>query len=264
MNVSEALYEGIALFELDVNAYGVMPPYWINTPDYSNGFKGAKGSPEDMQGEVNRIVSECLEVDEAINVYDEESARNFLYRNQVGIDCSGFAYHLIDRVVEGNLGNSFSDYLFIPKEGVVAASKKETWRSAYDLTASEASNLPPMVPLNWVCETFEKEPASQVNVARLCNDAASAEVPDFYDIQAGDLIQMKRDGKSKHIGIVAEAAGNEFTMWDSYREDRGYGGIRPHSIKIIDASLPLETQKWLDFETTRYDEFIIRRPNVFQ
>jgi hypothetical protein len=257
---AELLASNIEQFRLNVATQQVMPVYWINTPDYANGFKGAKGSPEELQAEIDRIIEHCQSVPEEINVNDTESARNFLYRNQVGIDCSAFVYHLIDKTLKSERDESFRKYLYVPKEGVITASTKDSWRVEHELTPTEIAELPPQVPLEWVCKTFNKEPASQVNVARLCNDEASSEVAELEEAQPGDLVSMKKNGKPKHVGVIVKTDGKEWEVWDSYREDAGYGGIMPHIVKIIGD----DVVHWSKFDANRYEGFIIRRPIAFQ
>ncbi len=264
MLTPEVLRTGIDQFELTVNDVEVMPVYWIITPDYGDGFKGAKGTPEDMQGEVIRILANCAEISEEVNVTSVNSARNFLYRNQIGIDCSGFVFNLFTRALESQGQESYAKSLYVPKPAIVQASTKESWRVEHELTAGELEDLPHQVPLEWVAKTFNKDLASQVNVARLCNDAASVAVPHLCETQPGDLIAMSKNGKSKHVAMVVEADDGLIEIWDSYRDDESYGGVMGHEIQIRDKTLPIEAQTWSDFDVSRYDNFAIRRPKALQ
>src|SRR3989344_3150686 len=255
----ESISVGIDQFKLEVVQAEVFPVYWINTPDYAAGFRAAKATPEEMQAEVDRIVQHCESVDENINVRDAGSARNFLYRNQIGLDCSAFVYHLVDRVLLADGRESLQHSLFVPRNSVISAASKDSWHDEHELTRSEAAELPEMVPLDWVCDTFKKEPVFQTNVARLCSAESSDGIEDLRSVVPGDLVYMTKSGKSKHVAIVTQVDGNEWEVWDSYREDDGYGGIMPHRVQITDPNAVLQDQKWTNFDKSRYDEFSVRR-----
>lgn len=262
MLTAEALRTGIEEFQLNVNGIEVMPVYWIIAPDYSDAFKGAKGTPEAMQSEVDRVLARCAEVSEEVNVRTVNGARNFLYRNQIATDCSGFGFNLLDRVTESEGLGSYADTIFVPRKAIIEASVKESWRVEHELTPDEIADLPTQVPLKWVSETFNKDLASQVNVVRLCNDAASIAVSHLCEVQPGDLIAMSKNGKSKHVAVIVEADDDLIEIWDSYRDDESYGGIMSHEIQIRDTNLPIESQTWTQFDTGRYDSFAIRRPKA--
>ena len=149
------------------------------------------------------------------------------------------------------------------KKELIQAATKDSWKDEHILTDDEIANLPAQVPLRWVCTIFNKEPASQVNVARLCNDMGSVAVASLVEVQSGDLIAMGKNSKSKHVAIVISVEDNSIEIWNSYREDASYGGIMSHQIRIIDKDAPIEEQSWLGFDLRRYENFAIRRPKAF-
>ncbi len=262
MITSEVLRKKVEDFKLEVLDWKVFPVYWINTPDFGRGFLGAKGSPEQMQKEVARIIKASSNADEEINVVNAGSARNFLYRNQIGIDCSGFVFHLLSKSIGGT--GRLVDTLFVPRDTVIAASEKDSWKRVRELSDKDKRRLPEMVPMEWVCNTFSKEPQFLTNVKSFSSDETSAIVTDYSEVTVGDIVIMEKKGRYKHMGIVTDVNGMEWEVWDSYREDDGYGGVRRHEVEIVNPSLSLNLQHWTDFDTTRYDAYSVRRLNVFQ
>src|SRR3989344_1132631 len=89
-----------------------------NVPYFNNktlGTRGAlkaevgKGSPEDIREEVKNIA-----IREKINIdnLDKDNLKRFLVDHNIGIDCSGFAYHVLNEESKergkGNLGNNIA------------------------------------------------------------------------------------------------------------------------------------------------------------
>ncbi len=100
MNYSQILKKAYKLFILDVEGKKVAVPYRINIPPAGHPARQGKSSPE--------VILKQLYTDAEKEGFNLKTAtvleiREFMESHKLGIDCSGFAYRMLDFLV-GELG----------------------------------------------------------------------------------------------------------------------------------------------------------------
>ncbi|MEK7471827.1 MAG: hypothetical protein AAB624_01130 [Patescibacteria group bacterium] len=140
--------------------------------------------------------------------------------NYKGVDCSGFAYHVMHALYQKVLGKELMDDLSVPKDDVLnGAQKFEEWKSAYLLSNQEAEELQDDVPMRWVVETFKRKPVNLCRAAGLMSDFSSIEVP-VSSMQIGDLVDLfSREGYGPHLAIVCSLDDGVVSLAHSGRKD---------------------------------------------
>lgn len=172
-----------------------------------------KGSPQEIEEEA-KILAIKKRVDLA--TLGEQALRAFLIDEKLGIDCSAFAYYVLEAEyrARGNalrirpLSNS-------PLRRMIAA-----WR-----------------------------PIENINVKTLAADINSHEIA-LSEVQAGDLIVLLGTGDAHdldHVLVVESVDNNTLqyvhSLW--WKSDGKYGGrIRHGQIHMTDPTKPLAQQQW--------------------
>ena len=111
---SQILYQAYEQFLLPVFNKKVPMPYRINIPPDEHPAKQGKRTPE--------VILKQLQEDARNQNFDLQKAsmeetREFMRKNQLGIDCSGFAYRILDFLVQKIKGKSLEDFGF-PHVGI--------------------------------------------------------------------------------------------------------------------------------------------------
>jgi len=111
---SQILYQAYEQFLLPVFNKKVPMPYRINIPPDEHPAKQGKSAPE--------VILKQLQEDARNQNFDLQKAsmeetREFMRKNQLGIDCSGFAYRILDFLVQKIKGKSLEDFGF-PHVGI--------------------------------------------------------------------------------------------------------------------------------------------------
>lgn len=226
---------GIDRFQLSFTGGKVWAPYWINEPGVRSGPHNGKGSPEQLQAEL----------DEILKVYrptpkNAEEAQYLMLRNGLGVDCSGFVFHVLDHSMRGEFGN-LADHLYFTAEEVRELSQdpvEADGKSSYSLKE--------------VCDSTNREPAWIVNVQRLINPMNSIEIGSVGEMREGDMVYMIREPQGDHIGVVSAIDDATVTFASSDFDPVGPGGIRFHTHRIIDVERGLGGQDWslnIDFKS---------------
>lgn len=177
-------------------------PYWRNK-DGIRGPLDGKGRPEEIELESARI-AQGRDMDFHTSTPEEIIA--FLYRNKIGVDCSGLAYQILDSFNQSGLGRSLDTYI----------------------TPTPGGN-----PFN--------QKRFRTNADYLTNASNSRPVSSIAEIQAGDLIRL--DG-GRHVTVILELQENTLTYIHSTREYTQMSGVHFGQIKITDTSKSLELQDW--------------------
>lgn len=104
MDYSKILLDAYAKFLLPLGGKLVPTPYRINIPFQIDRKKYGKSDPETLKRDVEEFAK-----DQSFNLEKAsvEEIKQFMGKNQLGIDCSGFAYHilnfLLNRVGKGSM-----------------------------------------------------------------------------------------------------------------------------------------------------------------
>ncbi len=184
-----------------------------------------KGSPHDIEQEA-LILSLREKVD--IKKMKEEDIRKFLVDNNLGVDCSGFVYHVLDAELQATKKSSMKRTLKHPFAKSVVRKAISKLRSA-----------------------------ENTNVKTLAHEKNSVEVK-LSEIQPGDMITMIGTGKENnldHVLLVTEVNDNKILYAHSlnWKVDSKYDhGIRRGSITLSKPKKKLLDQTWEeDGETTK-------------
>lgn len=97
MDYSNILKQGYQKFLLTLGGKIVPTPYRINIPYQPDRRKYGKSDPETLIADTTGLAKEQgVELDGLT----KEGLRKFMEKNELGIDCSGFAYHLLDYLLK--------------------------------------------------------------------------------------------------------------------------------------------------------------------
>lgn len=197
----------------------VNTPYFINTL-HRHDLRSlvGKGLPEEIQNEV-LIWAKLRGID--ICKLSESEIRNFMQKEGIGIDCSGFVYHVLDRWAKVSYNRSISKFLKYP-EGL--KTRLAVWiRPAINTSADTMTN----------------------NV--------NTEGVSLKDVRPGDLLRLKALTRGDHIAIVVEVklkndTPDEIVIAQSTQHYNEENGIKFSTIKINNPSKSLLEQTWLDID----------------
>lgn len=231
-----SLREAVDLYKLRGGGHELRTPYWINEPGVMSGPFNGKGSPQQIQEELDRIISEYKDP-----LNNPEEVRFLMLRNGLGIDCSGFIYHVLSTYLQAGKGVDLADHLVIYKTEVEQALEKNSWRDK--VSEDEVASMPDKISLTQVCEKFEKSPASLTNVARLCDENSTDQIDRTEDVRKGDMLRLQGD-YGDHIGIVIENSSSEILYASADFDPIGPGGVTFHDITIANPEEGLGKQRW--------------------
>ncbi len=183
-----------------------------------------KGSPKEIFEETEALLIKAHTTAESLTT---DSLKKLLTDNNIGIDCSGFAYYILnaesEELQKGSLGKR--------------------------LTLVQATGF-----LGKFISSFN--PVKNVGVITLAHDKNS-HVVNLKEIQPGNSITMlndAEDGERNHILIIHQVEYQNFIPYKihyshavAYPEDGIYGtGIKQGTIEISDIHKPITEQIWIE------------------
>lgn len=183
-----------------------------------------KGAPREIYDEVQAI---ALKNRMQMNSISDEYLKKILVDNNIGIDCSGFVYHILNREsIERHRGSLEKKISFVNCSGVLGKIR---------------------------CRL---RPRQNCDVSTFANTKNSHAIL-IKDVSPGDIITMTHnDGEKESDHILAiykvdyqnfEPTTIYFVHAVSYREDGLYGsGIREGQISIINISGDIISQQWTE------------------
>jgi len=216
-----------------------------------------KGSPKEISDEVSALL---IKNHVAADSLADESLKKLLVDSNIGIDCSAFAYYILN-AENGELGKGSLDkhIAFVKCTGMVGKIR---------------------------CAL---RPIENCDVATLADDRNSRAIP-WQEIAPGDLITMigiadpavsARAADRDHVLVVHQVEYQNFVPLRihyshavAYPEDGVYGsGIRQGMIETMAADQPLMGQEWIEagmrgqqnriFATAQRSETKLKRLNWF-
>ena len=154
--------------------------------------------------------------------------RKFMMDKKIGVDCSGLAYHILNKESA--------------ERGLEGLSKKIKFVRAKSLTRKIVARL---------------RPARNIDVQTLSDDENSKEIP-LSAIRPGDFIAILSKNKEKefnHILVVVSALyergiAKKFTYIHSieWKEEKDENGVRFGQVYVTSATNSLESQDWVEKE----------------
>lgn len=176
-----------------------------------------KGTPEEIVDEATLI---ALREKVDLKNLNDEQIKKFLVEHNLGIDCSGLAYHILNA----------------------------------ELNARELGPLRKHIKRPWIKSPLRKliallRPAENTGVNTFFNDINTKKI-NLSEIQAGDLIIMMNTGANHnlhHVLLTREIAGEvvHYTHSFQYPDDGLYNhGVRQEKIEITDPNKNILEQNW--------------------
>jgi len=214
------------------NHFGIMNAA-CSVPYYNNKtlrVRGAlrtyagKGSPQDIHEEIESLIRKNHLSAEQVS---DEALKKILTDQNIGIDCSGFAYYVLNaESVESGKGSLDKHLSFVNCTGIISRIR---------------------------CSL---RPIENCDVNTLANDRNSRAVP-ISDIHPGDMITMQGDENERerdHVLIIHQVDYQNFVPVKlfyshavAYPEDGVYGsGIKQGTIEIVNANKLLTEAIWTE------------------
>ncbi len=224
-SLSQPAFDVIHAYEaLTFGENNVICPYFNNKRQKVRGALRAligKGSPEEIVEEATII---ALRKHLDLRTLDEQTIKTFLVDNNLGIDCSGFVYHVLDAEINATKGTSLKKLISFP----FASS-----------------------PIRKILTRLR--PVENTNVKTFAHEKNSS-LMSLSEITAGDFITLigsKKIGNPDHILLVASVEEHVVTLVHSFKlpKDGKYNhGIKHCTVTITDPTKSLILQKWDDAE----------------
>lgn len=215
-----------AYFNLPLNGKKVPCPYYINVRELRMGLRVliGKGTPEEIIHE--SLIYEKLRNKDFKHMTIEQ-IRSFLVKRHIGIDCSGFVVHVLDK-------------------WLIRQGKKHLWKYLAFPKANVYRKIARFL-----------RPVENISAAMLTNDTNTEPITNLNDTRAGDLIRAKGLKKrSFHIMLISDIhlENNKIQSFDYVHSTREYGkhhGVRKGKVIITDTNAPLTKQQWTDTYNNR-------------
>ena len=187
-----------------------------------------KGSTEDIRKEVEIL---ARKTHTNLNNLKKDEAKKFLVDNNIGIDCSGLVYHILNEEVLKNTGKPLKKFLSFPKNTHLFRKLITQFRTV-----------------------------ENTNVV-IFSDNNNSEVIPLQAVQPGDYITMLNTGKQKnfdHILIIHQVVHEDSTPKElhythslTWKKDGKYNhGVKQGIITITDPEKSILNQIWTEKEST--------------
>jgi hypothetical protein len=235
-------------------------------------FRAGKAPPEELQQELDGVVSEAQNRGIDIGIEGEESLRKLVVQLGLGIDCSNFAYRSLMRAHDQLDLGKYTDTVFRSAEEIRSLhGSKSSW-SAKDangnqrnLTDDEESKLAgaEILEAGWVADVFGKDPEFIIGSHHMSTGDAARLIPPEETLP-GDLIAFNKagNGKVSHVAVVETVEANEadtfIEFWHAWHTRDFNSGVRRDHVKVMPNS-----EKWSHeglADTTRYGGYYFCRP----
>ncbi len=215
-------------------------PYYNNRRQQIRGalfVRIGKGTPEEI---VDEAKTEIIKQRKSLQSMSNDDIKKFLVENNIGIDCSGLAYHILDAELKSRKNTSLKN----------------------QLSFSHLKN-----PIRRIVARLRA--VGNTNVKTLAADTNSRTI-NISEVEPGDMIIMLDSGRNHdrdHILIVHSVEKNDkstikinYTHALDWRMDGLYNhGVRQGIIEITDSKKPLIDQTWNESEKTGEENETLER-----
>lgn len=252
----KALAEIANRYKLSVDGVEFWAPYFVNTPKAFGAVKTdnlpaphlGKGTPEQIKESLQQLINK-----QQPELKDAQDYRRFMRQNQLGIECSGFIYYVLDQYLQEADKGTIDNYLYWSREELLRAYDAGTPWHPPGLERSTVEGYPDQIAMEDIKQDWGWDtPARLVNIRRLIDSMNSTAFDDITRLQPGDMIYELGHDKMAHALIVIEARGSVITCVHSAGVDRGkgdpnfFGGVEYTTITITDPAKTIEHQEWGD------------------
>jgi len=209
---------------LQLGGKNVPTPYFINSDDERGGLRVlvGKGSPEEIEHEV-KVWAQLKGFD--LNKASIAEIREFMIQHKIGVDCSGYLVHVLNRWMKQNMHKRLIECLKFKSNS----------------------------PLTWVKRRLRS--AENIGANTLTNEDNTKRI-EINDVRPGDLIRLKGLRKNAHhIAMVSEVDGDfvgedkkfivkSFKYIHSHRNYEDKHGVRSGEVVITNPGGELKDQDW--------------------
>ncbi len=217
-----------------------------DVPYYNNRHRGrragllvqtGKGSPKEIYDEIKEIAfAEKIKFESL----DKNSIKKLMVENDIGIECSGFAYYVLNEESQYLKKGTLDRHLHFPYAIGILGKIRSKFR-----------------------------PINNTNVKTFAHDTNSRLIQ-IIDVQVGDMITMvggTEDGERDHILVIHQVEYQNlvpimihYVHAVAWPTDGEYGhGIHEGKIEITDTNRTLIDQRWTENEMTNEGNYTFTR-----
>lgn len=197
---------------MDFGRARIACPYWVNrnlhTGDFLKGPFSGKGTPGQI---VSAALKKANRNDFDISKAKRQDVLAFLKNEKIGVDCSGFVFHIANTLDKERGGNGIADE-------IVKDSNLPHWRKAW-----------------------------RANAAHITSDDQTVNIA-LEDVAVGDLIRLS-GGKHVMIIVDVDRVHKTITYAHSSRLLTKVNGVHLGKISITSWRTPLQEQRWEEVST---------------
>ncbi|TAK88973.1 hypothetical protein EPO04_02590 [Patescibacteria group bacterium] len=268
---SRKLIEIANRYKLSEGGVEFWTPYWRDeVPSHQGehpvrGLYNGKGSPDEIQEALEQHIGQAKGHLKTGNDY-----RQFMASIRLGVDCSGFIFHVFDEYLQDQ-GLNLADYLYKDRTALLKDFFNPAYTHPPHITEDLLQSQPEHVSLAKIQEFWGNQPVRLAGVRILTSLAANEVVPTVNKIRPGDQIVM--DGRNVNIPhhiLVVEVTGDKLMYVHSGRLDvraeGEVGGVEYGVITITNPNKPINHQDWHNqqlFNEHVMDDDCQRRLKVF-
>lgn len=240
------LRKHIDRYQLNIDGVKAWTPYWrdelptLQSPHPLTGPYKGKGSPNQIKDYLLAHLNDEVE-------RSEDGIRRFMKQLHLGVDCSGFLYHVLDGLVQDRLGRRLADHLYKPRQALIADFHNPVYTHPPNITLELLQGQPEQVSLSTIQEFWGNDPVRLAGVHILCSPAATSSVPSVAALHPADLIELTGSDGIPHCLLVVQNDGQTITYAHSGRNQPSeIGGVEYKTIEITAPQDPIFMQQWSD------------------
>lgn len=260
---SKQIRQAVEEYQLEVDGIKFWTPYFINAQVNDKEKRANADAPFLGKGSPTQIKAALMEALDRHKpqLQTGDDYRRFMAQNLIGVDCSGFAYNVLNQLLDGKI----NDHLFWSREELLTAFERGIPWHQSDLQQETVENYPDSVPLSKLAKDWGwKEPPRLVRAERFWQPPVSTRLRSIAQLRPGDLITMVDINSIGHLVIVTEVTAEKITYVHSSRNNGEIGGVHYGVINIKDANGSIDEQEWEEAEFFRtHEDYDLRRLRSF-
>jgi len=233
-------------YQLEVDGIKFWTPYWrdelptVKHPMPKTGPYKGKGTPPQLLHNLEGY----LKTSTQRRSNNPESYRQLMHQLHLGVDCSGFAFYILELWLEQRKIH-LADHLFKPRTDLLADFENPVYTHPPIVTRELIESQPEQVPLSTIHNFWGNEPVRLAGVRYLTSEAATVAVEKVADIETGDIVAMTGKDGVPHCVVIIGKSGQEIIYAHSgLTPPSKLGGVEYGSVTVIDAQAPINAQYW--------------------